>query len=81
METPAALVSVRLPSAESEKTAVSDGRRGWPRPAAASAQEPMETLLRHTQSPDATAAPSALLSPLTAFILSKKSPALSSSAQ
>lgn len=72
LETPAALVSVRIPSAESENAAVSDGRRAWPRPAAASAQEPTETLLRHTESPDTTAALSTLLSLLPAFILSGK---------
>lgn len=61
LETTAALVGARIPSAESENTAVSDGRRARLRPAAASAQEPMETLLRHSESPDTTATVSAVL--------------------
>lgn len=61
LQTTAALVRARIPSAESENAAVSDGRRARLRPAAASAQEPVETLLRHTESPDTTATVSTVL--------------------
>lgn len=55
----------------SRKTPQSQMETAWPRPAAASAQEPTETQLRHTESPDTTAALSILLSQR---LFCKKSP-------